>query len=269
MNTSHATDGRAANGTYADAPELRLFVFALFFIFGGITSLNDVIIPKLKGLFTSATARSCWSNRRSSPRISSSRCRRPRSCARSATCAPRRSDLLLMTAGCLLFVPASSSGMFGTFLAALFVLAAGITIVQVVANPLISLLGAPRDGAQPADFRAGIQFARHHHLSVCRLDPDPAARSPRSIPRQLAAAALAAFRAQETHVIVRTYLGLAAALVLVAAVVWLRRNRLQEVSGRGPFDPGPAVGSAAAARVSASGRCAYSSMSAPKWRSVR
>ena len=35
-----------------DAPDLRVFVFALFFIFGGITSLNDVIIPKLKELFT-------------------------------------------------------------------------------------------------------------------------------------------------------------------------------------------------------------------------
>ena len=31
---------------------LRGFVFALFFIFGGITSLNDVLIPKLKELFT-------------------------------------------------------------------------------------------------------------------------------------------------------------------------------------------------------------------------
>ena len=39
-------------GTHTDAPELRLFVMALFFIFGGITSLNDVIIPKLKELFT-------------------------------------------------------------------------------------------------------------------------------------------------------------------------------------------------------------------------
>ena len=37
----------------SDAPaDLRWFVFALFFIFGGITSLNDVIIPKLKELFT-------------------------------------------------------------------------------------------------------------------------------------------------------------------------------------------------------------------------
>ena len=41
-----------AEGTPIDAPQLRLFVMALFFIFGGITSLNDVIIPKLKELFT-------------------------------------------------------------------------------------------------------------------------------------------------------------------------------------------------------------------------
>ena len=43
-----AADGIAA----VDAPELRVFVMALFFIFGGITSLNDVIIPKLKELFS-------------------------------------------------------------------------------------------------------------------------------------------------------------------------------------------------------------------------
>ena len=48
-----------------------------------------------------------------------------------------------------MFVPASSSGLFVTFLAALFVLAAGITIVQVVANPLISMLGSP---GEPSTF---------------------------------------------------------------------------------------------------------------------
>jgi len=40
------------SGASAHAPQLRIFVFALFFIFGVITSLNDVIIPKLKELFT-------------------------------------------------------------------------------------------------------------------------------------------------------------------------------------------------------------------------
>ena len=40
------------DGPPIDAPGLNYFVFALFFIFGGITSLNDVILPKLKELFT-------------------------------------------------------------------------------------------------------------------------------------------------------------------------------------------------------------------------
>ena len=39
-------------GQPIDAPGLQGFVFALFFIFGGITSLNDVVIPRLKELFT-------------------------------------------------------------------------------------------------------------------------------------------------------------------------------------------------------------------------
>jgi FHS family L-fucose permease-like MFS transporter len=42
-------DGQA-NASYAT--NLQAFVYALFFAFGGITSLNDVIIPKLKALFT-------------------------------------------------------------------------------------------------------------------------------------------------------------------------------------------------------------------------
>src|SRR5260370_41197149 len=43
-------DGSDANATYAT--NLQAFVYALFFAFGGITSLNDVLIPKLKALFT-------------------------------------------------------------------------------------------------------------------------------------------------------------------------------------------------------------------------
>mgnify|MGYP006202975993 CR=1 FL=1 len=35
-----------------EAQQLQFYVMGLFFIFGGITSLNDVIIPKLKELFT-------------------------------------------------------------------------------------------------------------------------------------------------------------------------------------------------------------------------
>ena len=48
MNTS--TGKAAEQASYSK--DLRAFVFMLFFAFGGITSLNDVIIPKLKALFT-------------------------------------------------------------------------------------------------------------------------------------------------------------------------------------------------------------------------
>jgi FHS family L-fucose permease-like MFS transporter len=44
----------------------------------------------------------------------------------------------------------------------------------------------------------------------------------------LSGAALDAFRATETHVVETTYLGLAAALLIVAIVVWFRRKSLVE-----------------------------------------
>ena len=135
----------------------------------------------------------------------------------------------MMTAGCLLFIPASSFGVFGVFLAALFVLAAGVTIVQVVANPLISMLGPPRTA------HSRLTFAQAFNSLGTTLFPYVGSililRSLSTIdPAQLSEAARSAFRSQETPVIAHTYLGIAAALVLLAAVVWLRRNRLKEVS---------------------------------------
>jgi FHS family L-fucose permease-like MFS transporter len=135
----------------------------------------------------------------------------------------------MMTAGCLLFVPAPSSGLFVTFLAALFVLAAGITIVQVVANPLISMLGAP------ATAHSRLTFAQAFNSLGTTIFPYVGSililgSLAEVDPSHLTGAALEAFRAQATHVIVHTYLGLAAALVLLAALVWLRRNRLVETT---------------------------------------
>ena len=50
--------------------------------------------------------------------------------------------LFTMAAGCLLFYPASSERMFGVFLLGYFTLAAGITILQVAANPYVAVLGS-------------------------------------------------------------------------------------------------------------------------------
>ena len=50
----------------------------------------------------------------------------------------------IMITGCLMFSPAAYLGRYPVFLIALFVLAAGITLLQVVTNPLISILGPAR-----------------------------------------------------------------------------------------------------------------------------
>ena len=51
--------------------------------------------------------------------------------------------LLMMAAGALLFVPAASFATYGFFLGAEVVLAAGVTILQVAANPYVTILGPP------------------------------------------------------------------------------------------------------------------------------
>ena len=227
IESSTASSPAAAHAVPANAASLQTFVFALFFIFGGITSLNDVIIPKLKDLFTLSYAQAML--------VQSAFFAAYFVVSIPAAAIVQRIGymrtvvvgLLTMTAGCLLFIPASSSGMFATFLVALFVLASGITIVQVVANPLISLLGAP----QTAHSR--LTFAQAFNSLGTTVFPYVGAililGSLASIDAStLSGAALDAYRAEETRVVVQTYIGLAVALVIVAALVWHNRTKLVE-----------------------------------------
>jgi FHS family L-fucose permease-like MFS transporter len=225
LSTDPFPGGTSERGV--DAPDLRLFVFALFFIFGGITSLNDVIIPKLKELFTLSYAQamlvqSAFFAAYLIMSLPGAAIVRRFGYMRSAAI-----GLVTMTAGCLLFIPASASATFGVFLAALFVLASGITIVQVVANPLISLLGPP------ATAHSRLTFAQAFNSLGTTIFPYVGAivilgGLATVDPKTLSGAALAAYREVETRTVVHTYLGLAAALLVVAAVVWNRRSRLHE-----------------------------------------
>jgi FHS family L-fucose permease-like MFS transporter len=207
--------------------ELRLFVFALFFIFGGITSLNDVIIPKLKGLFTLSYAevmlvQTAFFAAYFLISLPGAEIVRRIGYLRTATL-----GLLTMMIGCLLFVPASSTAAFPLFLGALFVLASGITIVQVVSNPLISMLG------DPATTHSRLTFAQAFNSLGTTVFPYVGSSlilgSLATVdPKTLSGAALTAYRSAESHTIVTTYLGLAAMLFVVAVAVWLHRNRLKE-----------------------------------------
>ena len=218
--------GAPAQGENIDAPQLRLFVMGLFFIFGGITSLNDVIIPKLKELFTlnytqAMMVQFCFFTAYAVVGIPGASLVKRIGYMRGAV-----AGLLLMTAGCLLFIPASKSAAYPLFLFALFVLASGVVIVQVVTNPLISLLGPAKTT------HSRLTFAQAFNSLGTVIFPLVGASLILGSLATVSAAdltgpALDAYREAETRTVVNTYIGLAAALALVAAVVWANRNRLK------------------------------------------
>ncbi len=215
-----------ADDTGIHAPGLNYFVFGLFFIFGGITSLNDVIIPKLKELFTlnytqAMLVQFCFFTAYLVVGIPGAKLVKRLGYMRGAV-----AGLLTMMVGCLLFIPASQTATYAIFLFALFVLASGVVIVQVVANPLISLLGPQRTAHSRLTFAQAFNSLGTTIFpiigsivilgSLANLSAD-----------QLSGAELTAYRQAESEAIWQGYLGVACLIGLVALAVWLFRNRLQ------------------------------------------
>ena len=223
--TSTQAPDQVASDQGSDAPELRLFVMALFCIFGGITSLNDVIIPKLKELFTlnytqAMLVQFCFFTAYLVIGIPGAQLVKKIGYMRGAV-----AGLLTMMVGCLLFIPASQTATYGLFLLALFVLASGVVIVQVVANPLISLLGPAKT------VHSRLTFAQAFNSLGTTIFPWVGSALilgglATVTASQLSGPALDAYRTAETTAIVRTYIGLAIALAVIALAVFLFRNRL-------------------------------------------
>jgi FHS family L-fucose permease-like MFS transporter len=226
-STSPSASGAGFTAAGQDVGYLPVFVFALFFFFGGITSLNDVIIPKLKELFTLSyaevmTVQSAFFGAYLIISLPAAALVRRIGYMQSAVV-----GLSLMMVGCLLFIPASSSALFQMFLLALFIVAAGITVVQVVANPLISLLGPP------ATVHSRLTFAQAFNSLGTTIFPYVGSALILSSlatvdPKSLTGAALTSYRAQATHVIGGAYFGLALTLLVLAILVWWYRKHLRE-----------------------------------------
>lgn len=226
MTSSGDRGAGEGQGAHVDAPELRLFVMGLFFIFGGITSLNDVIIPKLKELFTlnytqAMLVQFCFFTAYLVIGIPGAKLVKKIGYMRGAV-----AGLLTMMVGCLLFIPASQNAVYGLFLFALFVLASGVVIVQVVANPLISLLGKPETAHSRLTFAQAFNSLGTTIFpiagSVLILGSLATMKA-----EDLSGSELDAYRTAESQAIVHGYLGIAVALLVVAGAVWMFRNRLQ------------------------------------------
>jgi len=145
MNTAPAAKQAAAGGAHAasDNNSALVIVTILFFMWGLITSLNDVLIPHLKAIYTLSYVQAmlvqfCFFGAYFIVSLPAGALIRRIGYQKGAV-----TGLLIAAVGCALFYPASMGG-YGLFLLAFFVLASGITILQVAANPCVTVLGPAR-----------------------------------------------------------------------------------------------------------------------------
>lgn len=140
----------AAQGVHSGLPaqdgnhtRSLVIVTILFFMWGLLTSLNDVLIPHLKSIYTLTYVQAmlvqfCFFGAYFIVSVPAGALIRRIGYQKGAV-----TGLLIAAAGCALFYPAAESG-YALFLFAFFVLASGITILQVAANPYVTVLGNPK-----------------------------------------------------------------------------------------------------------------------------
>ena len=198
-------------------------VTILFFMWGLITSLNDVLIPHLKSIYTltymqAMLVQLCFFGAYVVVSLPAGALIRRLGYQNGAV-----AGLLVAATGCALFYPASNGG-YGLFLFALFVLASGITILQVAANPYVTVLGPARTAASRLTLTQAFNslgttvapaLGGFLILSTVALSADQLALLPE--------ADRIAHRAAEAAAVQGPYLGLAAALALLAVLFALAR----------------------------------------------
>jgi FHS family L-fucose permease-like MFS transporter len=195
-------------------------VTTLFFMWGFLTCLNDILVPHLKSIFDLSYAQVMlvqfaffsayflfsvpWS------KIVN-------------TVGYQRTmvvGLLTMAVGAFLFVPAASAASYPLFLTALLVLATGITGLQVAANPYVDLLGKPETASSRLDLTqafnslgttiapklGGLLILSAAPLAIEQL-------------RRLAPQALHAYRVQQAASVKMPYIVISVALVLLAVLI--------------------------------------------------
>jgi FHS family L-fucose permease-like MFS transporter len=205
-------------------------VMALFFAFGFCTVLVDSIIPKLKATFALSYAevmltQFCFFGAYFLVSLPAAWLH-----ARIGYLKGVAVGLLLMALGCLLFTPAANAGVYPGFLFALFILASGVTIVQVAANPLATGAGDPEYApsrltlAQAFNSLAttigpifGAAFILANGLAV----PDAST---------LSAEALAIERREQASVFQLPFLIIAVGLVVMAIVCWSVRHWVKDTA---------------------------------------
>ncbi|MEC8597015.1 MAG: L-fucose:H+ symporter permease [Bacteroidota bacterium] len=208
------TNGQRFRGAF-------ITVTSLFFMWGFITVLVDALIPRLKDVFEltylqAGLVQFAWFTAYGIISIPGGRLIKRLGYKNGILI-----GLSLAAIGCLIFYPAASTRLFALFLLALFVVASGITILQVAANPYISVLG-PEEGASSrlnlaqafnslGTTIAPIISATYLLSDTVKSGAEQAAMAPDT---------LEAYRSTEAGAVQVPFVLLALAFLLLAGIIW-------------------------------------------------
>jgi len=195
-------------------------VTTLFFMWGFLTCLNDILVPHLKSIFDLNYSQAMliqfaffsayflfsipWS----------------RFVNRIGYHWTMVVGLLTMACGAFLFLPAASAASYGLFLTALLILAAGITGLQVAANPYVDLLGTPETASSRLDLTQAFNSLGTAIApkigGILILSAAPLASTQLA---RLAPQALQTYRVQQAASVRMPYAVVGTALVLLAILI--------------------------------------------------
>jgi FHS family L-fucose permease-like MFS transporter len=220
MVTANAPSSKAVRTTSGNYGSALIVVTTLFFMWGFLTCLNDILVPHLKPIFDLNYAQVmliqfAFFSAYFFFSIPAGKVIDWIGYKRTMV-----AGLATMGIGALLFIPAASAPSFPLFLAALIVLATGITALQVAANPYVAVLGSPRTASSRLNLTQAFNslgttiapyFGSLFILSGAALTLDEV--------RRLPVAQLQAYRMHEAASVKLPYLGIGLALFALATLI--------------------------------------------------
>ena len=192
----------------------------LFFMWGFLTSLNDILIPHLKGIFElnygqALLVQFCFFSSYFVFALPAGKLVEWRGYKQTMVF-----GLAVMAFGAFLFLPSASAASFGLFLSALVILAAGITCLQVAANPYVTHLGPSQTAASRLNLSQAFNslgtavaplFGGLLILSSTAVSPEKL--------HSFSAAVLQQYRTEQASSVRLPYLGIGLMLVLLAVAL--------------------------------------------------
>lgn len=214
-----------ATSSMVVTPRVALAVATtLFFMWGFLTSLNDVLIPHLKAVFELNYTRAMLVQFTFFGAYFLMSLPAGRLVAHLGYKKGIIAGLLIAAVGALGFWPSAALRTYEAFLASLFVLATGITVLQVAANPYVALLGPEQTASSRLTLAQALNslgttlaplFGGFLILGTTVMSGEQI--------QALPVAEQVAYRAAEAQSVQGPYLGLAIALALLAVFVCLFR----------------------------------------------